>query len=165
MIDYIEFRRRAFEEYTNAWLKLPECLPLEKIEERFLRYVKMNFWLSKVLPYSLLKKWRLKWWRRSLAQVMYFFPLYDIDEGAACDLLVHKNKLYGCKGLHSLGTLGIAVRTMDKIYRMMNIERLKDNLTYLRTNPVYQQEGAKDTILDLGNYCVLAILLCKGELD
>ena len=161
MIDYIAFRKRAFEEYTNAWLKLPECLPLEKVEERFLQYVKMNFWLSKILPYSLLRKWRLKWWRRTLAQVVYFFPLYDIDEGAACDLLVNKNKLYGCKGLHSLGTLGIAVRTMDKIYRMINIE--KDSR--LRTNPVYQQEGSKDTILDMGNYCVLAILLCEGDLD
>lgn len=161
MIDYVEFRRRAFEEYMNAWLELPHCVPLEELEKRFLSYVKRNFWLSKVLPYFLLKKWRLKWWRNTLAQVIHFFPLYDIDEGAACDLLVNKNKLYGCKGLHSLGTLGIAVRTMDKIYRMINIKKEPG----LRINPVYQEEGSKDTILDMGNYCVLAILLCEGELD
>ena len=165
MIDYIVFRKKAFEEYTRSWLQFPKCLPLEELEKRFLRYVKLNFLLSKILPYFLLNKWRLRWWRETLTEVVVFFPNYEIDEGDACDLLVNKNKLYGSKGLHSLGTLGIAVRSMDKIYRVLNIrEEMNAPSPRLRTNPVYQQEGCKDTILDLGNYCVLAILLCEGEL-
>ena len=162
MIDYIKFRQLAFQEYTNSWLQLPKCLPLEKLEKRFLAYVKMNFWMS-LLPYFLYNKWRLKWWRQTLTEVVVFFPLYEIDEADACDLLVKKNKLYGNSGLHSLGTLGVAIRAMDKIYRVLNIRGMDE--PRLRTNEVYREEGCKDTILDLGNYCVLAILLCEGELE
>ncbi|MCK5614550.1 hypothetical protein KAR91_72470 [Candidatus Pacearchaeota archaeon] len=165
MINYIKFRNSAFEEYTKAWLRLPKCLPLEKLEERFFRYIKLNFWLSRFLPYFLYNKWRLKWWRQTLTEVMVFFPLYEIEEEEACSLLVKKNKLYGCNVLRTVGTLGIAVRSMDKIHRVINIRKDKDNLTRLRTNPVYQNESCKDTILDLGNYCILAILLCSGELE
>ena len=161
LMNYDHFLNRAIGEYKQAVKAIPMCLTLEQLEKRFFKYIKLNFLFAYLLPHFIYNKWRLKWWRRTLVEVIMFFPQWNITVGEACSLLVEKNKCYGNNGLHSLGTLGIAIRSMDKIYRVMNIQKN----SHLKSTQLYQEEGIQDSIMDLGNYCVLAILLCEGVLD
>ncbi len=160
-MDYKNFRKQAEAEYRLAKASREVALSLEKLEKRFLRYVRLNTLYGIFLPYILYNKWRKRWWRKTLVYIVPHLSEHRVAPIKAVELLVTKNKCYGCKGLHSLGTLGIAVRTMDKIYRLTN----------LRKNPHFENlskemnESIVDTILDMGNYCVLAILLCEGHLD
>ena len=147
-------------EYSEAQLLKVDGVPLEELEQRFLRYTKLTL-IIKILPYFIQNRIRISWWRKTLVMTIPYFYLYYVDFTKARNLLVEKNKCYGNKGLHSLGTLGIAVRSMDKIYRVMNIR----NNSHLKLTQLYREENLRDSIMDLGNYCVLAILLCEGRLD
>lgn len=73
----------------------------------------------------------------------------------AIETLVVKNKLYGSKPLRSMGSIGIFVRSMDKVERIINMEELGLDS---------EDESRKDSELDLHNYAILALLLLDKKL-
>ena len=68
----------------------------------------------------------------------------------AFELFKKKNTDYG-NAFEEFGTIGILVRMNDKIKRAMNISH--KNLTLV------DDESLRDTLIDLHNYCALAITL------
>ena len=80
-----------------------------------------------------------------------------VNHGEAFTLLREKNKIYGTKQLHTMGTLGILIRSLDKIERIKNIQQGA-------TSIVLATESVKDSYIDLFNYAVLAVLLLDKRL-
>lgn len=70
------------------------------------------------------------------------------DEGF--ELFKKKNQDYG-NAFEEFGTIGILVRMNDKIKRAMNISDSQINLV--------DDESLRDTLIDLHNYCALAITM------
>jgi hypothetical protein len=70
------------------------------------------------------------------------------DEGF--ELFKKKNKDYG-NAFEEHGTIGILVRMNDKIKRAMNISQKQITLV--------DDESLRDTLIDLHNYCAIAITL------
>ena len=70
------------------------------------------------------------------------------DEGF--ELFKKKNKDYG-NAFEEHGTIGILVRMNDKIKRAMNISEKQITLV--------DDESLRDTLIDLHNYCAIAISL------
>ena len=68
----------------------------------------------------------------------------------AYELFQKKNADYG-NAFEEFGTIGILVRMNDKIKRAMNIS--DKNITLV------DNESLRDTLIDLHNYCALAITL------
>lgn len=73
------------------------------------------------------------------------------------ELLVKKNELYGSTQLYEMGSFGILIRSIDKIERIKNIDAGSKN-------DLLNQESRKDSISDLFNYAILAILVLNKEL-
>ena len=65
-----------------------------------------------------------------------------------------KNQDYG-NAFEEFGTIGILVRMNDKIKRAMNISDSQINLV--------DDESLRDTLIDLHNYCALAITLIDNK--
>ena len=72
-------------------------------------------------------------------------------------LMGEKNAVYGSDQLKLTGSRGIAVRCVDKLCRMINIRNGVDPKKH-------NVEGYEDSVVDLLNYSVLAILLISCEL-
>lgn len=70
------------------------------------------------------------------------------------DLFIKKNTDYG-NAFEDYGTIGILVRMNDKIRRAMNIDQKQITLV--------NDENLRDTLVDLHNYCALAITLMDKE--
>ena len=65
-----------------------------------------------------------------------------------------KNKDYG-NAFEEYGTIGILIRMNDKIKRAQNISN--KNITLVN------DESLRDTLLDLHNYCALAIIMMDND--
>ena len=75
----------------------------------------------------------------------------------AFELFKKKNSDYG-NSFEEYGTIGILVRMNDKIKRAMNINDKQLTLV--------DDESLRDTLIDLHNYCALAItLIDKSKLN
>jgi len=71
------------------------------------------------------------------------------------ELFKKKNTDYG-NAFEDFGTIGILVRMNDKIRRAININEKQITLI--------NDENLRDTLVDLHNYCALAIILIdKGK--
>jgi len=70
------------------------------------------------------------------------------------NLFRKKNTDYG-NAFEEFGTIGILVRMNDKIKRAMNISNKQLTLV--------NDENLRDTLVDLHNYCALAIILMEKE--
>ena len=70
------------------------------------------------------------------------------------ELFIKKNTDYG-NAFEDYGTIGILVRMNDKIRRAMNINQKQITLV--------NDENLRDTLVDLHNYCALAITLMDKE--
>ena len=71
-------------------------------------------------------------------------------QNTAFDLFVKKNTDYG-DAFAKYGTIGVLMRIEDKIQRSLSI--LKNKITLVN------DEGIKDTLIDLHNYAAMAIML------
>ena len=72
----------------------------------------------------------------------------------AFDLFKKKNNDYG-NSFEEYGTIGILVRMNDKIRRSINIT--EKNITLIN------DENLRDTLVDLHNYCALALVLMDDK--
>ena len=68
----------------------------------------------------------------------------------ALELFTKKNKDYG-DAFAEFGTLGVIMRMRDKLSRYINISNLSIQLV--------DDEGIRDTLIDLHNYTAMAIML------
>jgi hypothetical protein len=103
----------------------------------------------------LTKHWREKWW---LGVVAHWYCKLTVQESeAALDLMVEKNKMYGNRQIYVIGTLGILIRSIDKLERIKNIDAGA-------TSTLLAQESRHDSIQDLFNYAILAVLCIRKEL-
>jgi hypothetical protein len=68
----------------------------------------------------------------------------------ALELFTRKNKDYG-DAFAQYGTVGVLMRMEDKLHRYMSITRTGVQLI--------NEEGLRDTLLDLHNYAAMAIML------
>lgn len=75
-------------------------------------------------------------------------------QNKAFELFKKKNSDYG-NAFEEFGTIGILVRMNDKIKRAMNINDKQIALV--------NDESLKDTLVDLHNYCALAIILINNN--
>lgn len=66
------------------------------------------------------------------------------------ELFIRKNKDYG-DAFAEFGTIGVIMRMRDKLSRYTNISKLKIQLV--------DDEGLRDTLIDLHNYSAMAIML------
>jgi hypothetical protein len=71
-------------------------------------------------------------------------------QNTAFDLFVKKNTDYG-DAFAKYGTIGVLMRIEDKIQRYLSIS--KNNIALVN------DEGIKDTLIDLHNYAAMAIML------
>jgi len=71
-------------------------------------------------------------------------------QNTAFDLFVKKNTDYG-DAFAKYGTIGVLMRIEDKIQRYLSISKNKIALV--------NDEGIKDTLIDLHNYAAMAIML------
>jgi len=94
-----------------------------------------------------------------LKAVRLYLPYVHSEN--AVNLLVNKNRLYGNRQLYLMGTLGILIRSIDKIERIANIQRsvqIGEKVSLLLDEPM------SDSYKDLFNYAILAVLLIDGRL-
>ena len=70
------------------------------------------------------------------------------------ELFSKKNKDYG-DAFAKYGTIGVLMRIEDKIQRAMSITKNGVNLV--------NDEGIRDTLLDLHNYAAMALMLLDEE--
>lgn len=68
----------------------------------------------------------------------------------ALELFTKKNKDYG-DAFAEFGTIGVIMRMRDKLSRYINISNLSIQLV--------DNEGIRDTLIDLHNYTAMAIML------
>jgi hypothetical protein len=71
-------------------------------------------------------------------------------QGTALELFIRKNADYG-DAFAEYGTVGVLMRIEDKLHRYMSITRTGVQLV--------NEEGLRDTLLDLHNYAAMAIML------
>ena len=71
-------------------------------------------------------------------------------QGEAMELFLRKNADYG-DAFAEYGTVGVLMRMEDKLHRFMSITRNGVHLV--------NEEGLRDTLLDLHNYAAMAIML------
>jgi hypothetical protein len=71
-------------------------------------------------------------------------------QGTALELFIRKNADYG-DAFAEYGTVGVLMRMEDKLHRFMSITRYGVHLV--------NEEGLRDTLLDLHNYAAMAIML------
>jgi hypothetical protein len=71
-------------------------------------------------------------------------------QGSARELFVRKNADYG-DAFAEYGTVGVLMRIEDKLRRFMSITKSGVQLV--------NDEGLRDTLLDLHNYAAMAIML------
>jgi hypothetical protein len=79
-----------------------------------------------------------------------YVTLFKKVQNEGFELFKKKNKDYG-NAFEEFGTIGILVRMNDKIKRAMNISNSQINLV--------DDESLRDTLIDLHNYCALAITI------
>ena len=72
----------------------------------------------------------------------------------AFELFKKKNTDYG-NSFEEFGTIGILIRMSDKIRRSVTISENNINLV--------ESENLRDTLIDLHNYCALAITLMDNN--
>lgn len=75
---------------------------------------------------------------------------FSIVQKEQSELFVRKNIDYG-DAFATYGTVGVLVRMGDKIQRCLSIE--KSGVIMV------EEEKMRETIIDLGNYCILALML------
>jgi hypothetical protein len=73
-----------------------------------------------------------------------------IIQSEALELFTRKNKDYG-DAFAKYGVIGVMMRIEDKIHRIMSITKNGVNLV--------QDEGIRDTLIDLHNYSAMALML------
>ena len=73
-------------------------------------------------------------------------------QGTALELFSKKNADYG-NAFAKFGTIGVLMRIEDKIQRALSITKNGVNLV--------NDEGIKDTLLDLHNYAAMALMLLE----
>jgi hypothetical protein len=73
-------------------------------------------------------------------------------QGDALELFSKKNADYG-DAFAKFGTIGVLMRIEDKIQRALSITKNGVNLV--------NDEGIKDTLLDLHNYAAMALMLLE----
>ena len=71
-------------------------------------------------------------------------------QATALELFIRKNADYG-DAFAEYGTVGVLMRMEDKLHRYMSITRTGVQLI--------NEEGLRDTLLDLHNYAAMAIML------
>ena len=81
---------------------------------------------------------------------MNYIKKFRSIQDEAFELFKKKNTDYG-NAFEEFGTIGILVRMNDKIKRAINISDKKITLI--------DNESLRDTLVDLHNYCALAIAL------
>ena len=75
-------------------------------------------------------------------------------QGEALELFTRKNADYG-DAFAKYGVIGVLMRIEDKIQRAMSITKNGVNLV--------NDEGIRDTLLDLHNYAAMALMLLVEE--
>ena len=76
--------------------------------------------------------------------------LFLEKQAQLCEIFKKKNKAYG-SSYQDYGSVGIIIRMNDKINRLRNITKNSVNIDCT-------DESLCDTIADMGNYCILALL-------
>ena len=71
-------------------------------------------------------------------------------QGKALELFTKKNNDYG-DAFAKYGTIGVLMRMEDKLHRYMSISKKGVNLV--------NDEGIRDTLIDLHNYSAMALML------
>ncbi len=74
----------------------------------------------------------------------------------AMNLFVRKNADYG-DAFAQYGVIGVLMRIEDKLKRSMSITRTGVNLV--------NEEGLRDTLIDLHNYAAMALMLIDEDKD
>ena len=74
-------------------------------------------------------------------------------QARALELFERKNRDYG-DAFANYGTVGVLVRMEDKLRRSINISNTGIQLV--------NDEGLKDTLLDLHNYAAMALMLLEN---
>ena len=101
----------------------------------------------------------IQWWEQSLDMAFYLAkqerPISMEQLVEIANLCQAKNDAYGNLQLCSFGAHGIRIRAFDKICRVANLKN---------TGGPVNDEALSDSLMDLMNYCVLAMLLLRGDL-
>ena len=119
-------------------------------------YFKRVNWEALSLPFPrLTKHLRERFWLR---QVAFWATQLNVKQIHECvDLMCEKNKLYGNRQIYVMGTLGILIRSIDKLERIKNIDSGA-------TSSLLDKESRHDSVMDLFNYSILAVLCIRKEL-
>ena len=83
-----------------------------------------------------------------------YIPLFEKVQNEGLELFKKKNADYG-NAFEEFGSIGILIRMNDKIKRAMSISNSGISLV--------DSEGIRDTLIDLHNYCALAIVLLDNK--
>ena len=75
-------------------------------------------------------------------------------QGEALELFTKKNNDYG-DAFAKYGVIGVLMRMEDKLHRYMSITKKGVNLV--------NDEGIRDTLIDLHNYSAMALMLLDEE--
>lgn len=76
-----------------------------------------------------------------------------------------KNEDYSSLNILGTGEIGSVVRLWDKTCRIMNLSgfKIEGRLIEYKEPQVPKHESAEDTLLDLANYAIIALILRQGK--
>lgn len=94
------------------------------------------------------------WWLETIC--MWDHMLSEKTKSDALELVLEKNRVYGSRQLYRMGTLGIFIRSVDKIERIVNIDGGV-------SGGLVETESKHDSLMDLFNYSILSVLLLRKE--
>lgn len=130
---------------------------LQEILDRYKsRQRKEVFLFLLPLPIRKLFK-RERWWLDTVRLWYWWHEAHGLDFAKNFQFLVEKNMQYGSTQLYLLDTLGIWLRSFDKVERIRTID------SGTRTK-LLQDESRIDSLLDLFNYAILALLVVRRKI-
>lgn len=151
MSNIVDKALTVFKEHRLDRVKLCS-ISVQSVEKSILHYCHQN-----CLPSGSIKTTKeIAWWVDKALTYHAWLKAEEIPISTCMNIMKIRNKNYGNRPLVLCGTLGIVVRSIDKLCRLENM--LKNNLQD-------ENESITDSIIDLFNYSILAILLLKGELS
>ena len=130
---------------------------LQEILARYERRQKVEVFLF-LLPLPLRRLFpREKWWLDTVNLWYRYHEEQGLDFARNFNFLVEKNKQYGSTQLYRMDTLGLWLRSFDKVERIRTIDGgVKTDLL--------KNESRKDSLLDLFNYSILAVLVMRRKI-
>lgn len=143
--------------FADSWCQMRKVTGLRGVPPQREHVLLFRHYLSvyKFVPlFPPFRSIHRKWWVDSSELARSYLNYYSISIESCHNLLCRKHEVYGADPIKAVGVSGLAIRCLDKLFRLIN----------LTSGVVCNEEGIEDSVMDIFNYCILALLYIDRKL-